>query len=1018
MTRDRSLDIAVTGIAARFPGAADLAEWWSAVLAGHVLTRRYQRAELLAAGVDPRLVDDGDHVPVHGHLTDADRFENALFRVSPREAEMMDPQHRLMLETAWAALEDAGCAPRSPELPTTAVFATASSSGYLRSMVASGRLDPLTLEDALHGTEPDFMASLISYKLGLTGPAIAVQTACSSSLVAVHLAVQALLNGDCDQALVVGAGIAHPQHGHLHVPGGIHSGTGACRPFDAEADGVVSGSGVAAIVMRRLADTEENPGAEPYGVLLGTAVNNDGSAKAGYYAPSIDGQEAVIQAAVTAAGVPADSLGYLEAHATGTSVGDPIEWAAASAAYAGLGARPGGIAIGALKATTGHLDNAAGVASLIKTLLVVKEGIIPPVAGFQQLNPLLETEGSPLYVPTEATAWTAHGPRRAGVSSFGVGGTNAHVIVEQPPTRPRRETPATGEAGHLLLLSAQDEAALDRTAARLAVHLTEHAGAGQEAGLCGPTRSTDAASYDQLPEPVGRDSALALGDVAVTLAVGRAELPARLAVTARDAGEAAERLVHGRNAMRGSAAESPAPIVFLFPGQGAQRPGMALPLRDALPGFGVALEDCLATFPTDIADEVRRALLEPDFPADRLAATDLAQPALFAVEYAAARALRALGVAPVALAGHSLGEITAVAVAGGLDAGDAARLISVRGRAMADCPPGAMLALECDPATAQALVAESGRSLELAAHNAPESCVLAGPETEAEGFRAWLGGRVHATRLRTSHAFHSALVEPALPELAAALDDVVPRCTTLPIAANRTGVILPAGSALFAEHYVAQARGTVRFAESLATLARRYPGAVAIEVGPGRALSAMAAAAGLTPVALSPDRTDRPAGEVLAALGGLWAMGQPLSPAALCGPGELVHLPGYPFAGPRWIAPEATARPTPVPAAEQAAADAPPASQVPTDPAEVLANPAEVLAALWSDLLGHSGLTDDADFFELGGDSLLTTHLARRIKLKLGVTVPVREMFIARTLGRQREIVLGLLEDCEAVPAH
>ena len=434
MSRDRSLDIAVTGIATRFPGAQDLAEWWSAVLEGHVLTRRYERPELLAAGVDPRLADDPDHVPVHGHLADADRFERELFRVTPREAEMVDPQHRLMLETSWAALEDAGRAPRASGGPTTAVFATASSSGYLRRMVASGRLDPLTLEDALHGNEPDFMASLISYRLGLTGPAVAVQTACSSSLVAVHMAVQALLNGECDQALVVGAGIAYPQSGHLYVPGGIHSPTGSCRPFDERADGVVSGSGVAAVVLRRFADAEENDVPEPYGVLLGTAVNNDGSAKAGYYAPSVEGQEAVVKAALAAADIPAHTLGYLEAHATGTRVGDPIEWTAACTAYIEAGVGPGSIALGALKATTGHLDNAAGVASLIKALLVVKEGLVPPVPGFQRLNPLLETEDAPLYVPTEAATWSGPAPRRAGISPSGsVAPTRTSSSSRPPP---------------------------------------------------------------------------------------------------------------------------------------------------------------------------------------------------------------------------------------------------------------------------------------------------------------------------------------------------------------------------------------------------------------------------------------------------------------------------------------------------------------------------------------------------------------------------------------------------------
>ena len=526
-----------------------------------------------------------------------------------------------------------------------------------------------------------------------------------------------------------------------------------------------------------------------------------------------------------------------------------------------------------------------------------------------------------------------------------------------------------------MLLSAQDTAAVDRTAAWLATHLDRRAPA--------------------------------LGEVAATLAVGRADLPARIAVTARDTGEAARRLASGENTTRGEAAEPAAPAVFLFPGQGAQRPGMALPLRAALPGFDDALENCLDAFPSAVTNELRHALMDPDFPEERLAATDLAQPALFAVEHAAAAALRGLGVAPVAVAGHSLGEITAICSANGLTLPDAARLVSVRGRAMADCPPGAMLALGCDEATARELVSSSGRHLELAAHNSPESCVLAGSEAEIEGFGAWLGERVHTTRLRTGRAFHSELIDAALPPLSAVFSSITPHPTLLPVAANAAGDILPPGSVLSAEHFTEQARGTVRFADLLAALARRYPGAVAIEVGPDRVLSAMAAAAGLTPVALCPNRTDRPAEEVLAALGTLWTLGQPLSPSALCGPGQRLHLPTYPFAGPRWIAPEAAAEITATPSERTAAlqsSEGAVAQEAPTDPTKVLTE-------LWADLLGHTELTADSDFFELGGDSLLITHLARRIKLELGLKVRIREMFTARTLGQQREIILGLVDE-------
>ncbi|KAF4408201.1 type I polyketide synthase [Streptomyces lycii] len=1020
MARDRSFDIAVTGMSGRFPGAADTEEWWTALTEGRVLTRRYDRDELIGAGVPRSLVDDPDYVPVHGHLDDADRFDNTVFRVSPREAELMDPQHRLMLEVAWSALEDAGAGPLE-ERVSTGVYASASGSGYLRSMVRSGALDPLTLEDAVHGTEPDFMASLISYKLGLTGPALAVQTACSSSLVAVHLACQALLNGDCDQALVVAAGIPFPQAGQLHVPGGIHSPSGRCRPFDESADGVVAGSGVACVVLRRLADALED-GPDPYGVLLGTAVNNDGAAKAGYYAPSVTGQEAVIRAALLAADVDAASIGYLETHGTGTRVGDPLEWSAASAALAGAGAAPGQVAVGALKANTGHLDNAAGVASLIKALLVVKEGVVPPVAGFTGTNPLLETEGSPLYVPREAAPWTGPEPRRAGVSSFGIGGTNAHVIVEQPPPAPAAPDRAP-DAERLVLLSAATPEALSRSAARLAGRLA--------------AREPD------------------LADVAFTLGTARAALPERLAVAGRTTADVARRLgTWGAGEARdagdavvtgSSPVGGPAPVVFAFPGQGAQRPGMAAPLAGALPGFAAALDGCLAAFGSGPAERLRRALLDPEFPADELAETELAQPALFAVEYAAATALSGLGVTPVALVGHSLGEITAACVAGALDPADAARLVTVRGQAMQRCPEGAMLAVGCDADRTRALLAEfgpdsgagpgagSGELLELAAVNSPDGCVVAGTAEAVEEFRVRLGDRVFTHRLATRRAFHTALIEPALPALSEAAAALPVRSPRLPFATNTTGGIVEAGAEFTPSDFVAQARGTVRFAEALEALGKRFPGALVVEAGPGRALTAMADASGLDAVPLCPGRTGRPAEEVLTALGTLWTRGQPVAAAALAGPGRCLHLPGHVFAGPRWMAPEAApagpgdpepahpARPggDGAPAAAGPAAERTPES-VPESAAETVTDSAdeseaaeidaaELMSGLWTQLLGHEALGDDSDFFQLGGDSLLITHLARKVRTRTGTRVPVRDLLAARTLGRQTEIVRGLL---------
>ncbi|MFF0253704.1 type I polyketide synthase [Micromonospora zamorensis] len=997
MARDRSLDIAVSGMAGRFPGSPELTQWWDALTAGRVLTRRYQRQELAAEGVPPDLLDDPDYVAVHGHLADADRFDHLLFRMSPREAEMLDPQHRLMLECAWSALEDAGANPLDTGL-TTGVFASASSSDYLRRMVAGGQLTPLTLEDALHGTEPDFLASLLSYRLNLNGPALAVQTACSSSLVAVHLAVQALLNGDCDQALVVAAGMAFPQAGHLHVPGGIHSPTGHCRPFDASADGIVAGSGVACVVLRRLADALDD-GPAPHGIILGTAINNDGSAKAGFYAPSVEGQQAVIRAALRAAEVGGESIGYLESHGTGTRIGDPIEWAAASAALRASGARPGQVAVGALKANTGHLDNAAGVAGLIKAIMVVREGLIPPVAGHTTLNPLLERDGSPLYVPEQVRPWPGTEPRRAGVSSFGVGGTNAHVVVEQPPvesTAPRSARPGR----HLVVLSAADGAALDRAATRLAAHLRTH---------------------DVLSQ-----------DVVRTLATGRAHLAERLAVVGTDTDELAERLasrgttVHGRVPATG-----PAPLVFAFPGQGAQYPGMARPLAADLPGFSAALATVLDEYDPTTAELVGRALLDSGFPADDLAETALAQPALFAVEYAAAMALRELGLHPAAVTGHSLGEITAAGVAGVLDLADAARLVTVRGAAMQQCPPGAMLALTCGEQETADLVRASGLALETAAVNSPDHTVVAGPPDVVDAFEAWLSGRVRTRRLRSRRAFHTALVDAADAPLREALAGMRLRPPTLPWATNSGELLLP-GAPVGAALFTAQARHTVRFGPSLRRLGDRLTDAVVVEVGPGHALSTLAESGGLTAVPLCGGRPGADDEAVPTALGRLWTIGQPVAIDATCPTGRRVHLPGYAFHGPRHLAAEAR----PAPAGHNPSgvvplpvnAPAPAATAFATGPDSGIGatpgadHPAGVfeqdvpslLGRLWSDLLGRDQLSDDADFFALGGDSLSITHLARRLRTELGIRVPIRDLMTRPTLGDHTSMCRALVDSVRA----
>ncbi len=1033
-SRDRSLDIAVIGMAARLPGPRGMDEWWDSQLRGTVHSRRYSREELIAAGVPVALTDDPDYVPVRGHLDDWDRFDHDFFRIPRREAELMDPQHRWMLEVGHNALADAGVPPRDDTL-VTGVYASMTGSGYMRAMVRGGALDPGLLDDVIHGTEPDFMASRLAYRLGLTGPAFAVQTACSSSLVAVHLAVQALLGGDCDQALVVGAGFGYPQAGHLHTPGGVLSATGVCRPFDRHADGVIAGSGAAAVVLRRMPDvTDDDP--EPYGVVLGSAINNDGHTKAGYYAPSSAGQQRVIGAALDAAGVDGGSLGYLEAHGTGTRIGDPIEWTAAGAALREGGARPGGVAVGALKASVGHLDAAAGVAALIRALLVVRGGVIPPVAGFTEPNPLLQTGDCPLYLPSRAVAWTGEGPRRAGVSAFGIGGTNAHVVIEQAPRREPAlpETPASHETAtplpgtppshetalpappaslpaaapspapepqvpreRLVLVSAADAEALERVVDGLAVHLADH-------------------------DPD-------LGEVCGTLDNGRAALRERLTVTGRTSAEVAERLASRSGTSRGTVpVTGPAPVVLLFPGGGTQRPGMAASFT-ALPGFGPALDRCLAAFPTPLSARIRRAVCDPDFPADELNGPALAQPALFAVGHAAATALMELGVRPAAVCGHSSGEITAATVAGVLGLEDAAAFITARGRAMQDCPEGAMAAIGADVKQALALADEWGLDLDVAAVNGPDSCVLGGPAEQVDEYLRRVGDTCFVRRLRYSHAGHSRLIEPALPALARAMSGIELRPTALPLALNESGRVVAAGTVLRPDTFVTQVRRSVLFGAALDSLAEHLPGALAVEIGPGRPLSPSAEAAGFPVVALDRAR-DSPGSTALAGVGALWALGQPITTDGLTGEGHRARLPGYPFSGPRLVAPEARASPgapptaappetpTGAPGAPVGAPERTTGAPERTTAAPESAHPMPVDATegvtrIWGELLGRNDFPVDADFFAEGGDSLLITRLIRRVNNEFGIRVPVREMLARRTLNGHIAVVHRIQDESD-----
>ncbi|MGC0154189.1 amino acid adenylation domain-containing protein [Chromobacterium vaccinii] len=861
--------IAIIGMAGRFPGADSVEALWDNLLAGRSGVREISREEALADGADPALLDHPDYVPFAGVLEDIDQFDEKLFGYSPADAALIDPQGRLLLETAWEALESAGLDPARAG-GRIGMFAGGSVSTYALGVLKNYALADSELLRALFSNDKDYLASRAAYKLGLTGPAIGVQTACSTSLVAVSLAIRSVLSGECDAALAGGISVAVPQRvGYLYEEGSILSPDGRCRAFDNAAAGTVPGNGAGLVVLKRLSRALAD-GDPIRAVIRGVAINNDGDDKVGFSAPSVAGQEDVLRAALRNAGLRGEDIGYVETHGTGTRLGDQVELSALGAA---LGKDGGACLIGSLKSGIGHLDAAAGVAGLIKAALTVERGVIPASLHVEEPNALLTETASRFQVATAAQAWApAERPRRAGVSSFGIGGTNAHCIVEQPP---RLETAAGPAGAQLIALSANDGDSLARLSERL------------QAALSAP----------------GAD----LAAIAWTLQTGRRELPWRLAVAADDAASAAEALA-GATPPRDAAAAPE--LLFAFPGQGSQRAAMGAGLFAEEPLFRQTVETCLSLLDKELAATLRAAVFSPQPPADAdalLARTDIAQPALFIMEYALATLLQAWGLRPSALVGHSLGEITAAALAGALQLGDALRLVALRGRLMHDSPAGGMLQAAL---SADALRAMLPAELAIAACNAPELTVVAGPAEAIDRFAAVLSGQgIDHQRLDTGYAFHSPLMDEAAAAFARQLDGLRTAAPSLPILTNLSGDWLSAEDALDAGRWARQIRQPVLFAQALEQARQR--GALVLEVGPGRTLAAFARQAGVAAVAALP-RAGAENGRraLLAAVGQLWQAGCAPDWRALqhAEPPRRVPLPSYPFNRKRhWLAQSAAA---------------------------------------------------------------------------------------------------------------
>ena len=851
-------DIAIVGMALRVPGARNIEEFWRNLRSGTESIRDLSVEELLEAGASNEAIHHPNYVRRAADLPDMEMFDAEFFGFSPKEAAIMDPQHRHFLECAWEALEDAGRMPDQATGPI-GVFAGCGMGSYFYFNVCSNRalVDQVGMFLLRHtGNDKDFLATRASFAFDLRGPSVNIQTACSTSLVAVHYACQGLLNGECDMALAGGVTIELPhRRGYQFQEGEILSPDGHCRAFDHRAAGTVFGSGVGVVALRRLSDALAD-GDTIHAVIKATAINNDGGGKAGYLAPSVAGQASTIVEALGLAGVGADEIQYVECHGTGTAIGDPIEIEALTHAFRQSTARKGYCRVGSVKSNIGHLDTAAGVVALIKTALALKHGEIPPTLGFERPNPAINFSASPFVVNDCLTAWPqTPGYRRASVNSLGVGGTNAHVVLEQTPYRV--SPAATSDGPVALVLSARSPAALDRSAERLSAWL-----------VANPESSIE--------------------DVAHTLWVGRKRFEHNRVVAVRNREDALAALGDPHRLAIQAKPDAVSGAVFLFAGGGAQHRGMAGVLYRDDPFFRAIVDEGLSSLSIEANREIRSAWFEspPGDSADPMLRPSVQLPAILIVEVGIARLWMRAGIRPSALIGHSMGENAAACIAGVIEFAEAVRLVRLRGELFDTISPGGMLSV---PMSADELRAILPNDLDMASVNAPGLSVVSGTNQSLAEFSEMLASRdVSSVRIPIDIAAHSRMLEAILPQWETFLRRLTLRPPTIPIVSNLTGDWLTAEQATDPMYWVGHLRSTVLFADGMATLARD-PRRIYIEVGPGKTLATLAKAQGTISADQvinslpHPDNASDDALHLLGAMGRAAIAGLPVDPSVLRG---------------------------------------------------------------------------------------------------------------------------------------